>query len=312
MKIADYLSPQEIQFYTRKSDIRGFRVLVANWLSIFFIFVLVYWFPNPVTIILSIVLIGGRQLGLAILMHECGHKTLFKNPDLNAFIGQWFCAMPVMSNLSLYAAGHLKHHQLAGTQQDPDLNNYKQYPVSLDSLRRKILRDLKGETGIKLFKGIASGVQAAFSNSEDGGLEKEGHMGMTNNPFVQLILVQTIIFLVISVLFAPWVYLIWAMSFLTTFMAVIRLRQVAEHANVPDLYDPDPRKNTRTTIPRPWERLIFTPNWVNFHLEHHFMASVPCYRLKSLHQLLRARGAYNDTKIFYGYASVMRHAIDTQ
>lgn len=306
MKISDYLSAEEVQYYTRKSDMRGMRVLAANWLSILIIFSVVYLFPNPITILLAIVLIGGRQLGLAILMHECGHRTLFKTPELNDTLGHWLCAVPVVSHLSIYAKGHLEHHKLAGTKEDPDLSNYESYPIDVESFRRKILRDIKGETGFKLIKGIASGVQSAFTNSGKSITQK------AENPFIQLLLVQFVILCVFSALFAPWVYLIWVGSYLTTFMLVVRLRQVAEHANVPNLYDADPRKNTRTTIPRAWEKLFFAPNWVNYHLEHHFMAGVPCFRLKALHQLLKARGAYDDTQIFYGYFSVLRHAINNK
>ena len=39
------------------------------------------------------------------------------------------------------------------------------------------------------------------------------------------------------------------------------------------------------------------------------MAAVPCYRLKALHELLKHRDAYNDTPIFQGYGSVLRHAV---
>ncbi len=305
MKISDYLSKEEVQFYTRKSDIQGFRILLTNWLAIFAIFAVVHWFPNPLTILLALILIGGRQLGLAVLMHECGHRTLFKTPELNDFFGHWFCALPVVSSLPLYAAGHLKHHQLAGTHDDPDLKNYQAYPIEKNSFKRKILRDLRGETGFKLVKGVAMGVRSAFSSEAP----KTGK-SLLENPFVRLLLVQIVLLVIFSVLFAPWVYVLWVASFLTTFMLIIRLRQVAEHANVPNLYDLDPRKNTRTTVPRFWERMIFAPNWVNYHLEHHFMAGVPCYRLKSLHQLLKKRGAYDETRIFYGYPSVFRHAVN--
>jgi fatty acid desaturase len=299
MKISDYLSTEEVQYYSRKSDIKGFRVLFANWLAIFAIFTIVYIFPNPVTIILSLILMGGRQLGLAVLMHDCGHRTLFKTQELNDSLGHWLCAMPVVSNLTLYATGRLQHHKHAGTLEEPDLNNYKAYPIDGKSFRRKGLRDIGSETGFKLIKAVLTGARSAFSSEAP----------KTENPFIQLLFVQAVLFCVLSLVFAPWVYLIWVGSFLTTFMLIVRLRQIAEHANVPDLFDLDPRKNTRTTIPRTWERMIFTPNWVNYHIEHHFMASVPCYRLKALHQLLKARGAYKDTQIFYGYVSVLRHAI---
>ena len=128
-------------------------------------------------------------------------------------------------------------------------------------------------------------------------------------PFVQQLVINALLAVTLAALFQPWVYLLWLVAYLTTYMLVVRIRQVAEHANVPNLYDRDPRNNTRTTVPRWWERLIFAPNYVNYHLEHHFMAATPCYRLKALHELLKDRGAYDETPIFHGYASVLRHAI---
>jgi fatty acid desaturase len=92
-------------------------------------------------------------------------------------------------------------------------------------------------------------------------------------------------------------------------MFIIRVRQVAEHAAVPDLFDPDPRMNTRTVDAPWWQRLLFAPNGVNFHMEHHFMASVPCYRLRALREHLRNRQALDNVPVFRGYAQVLRHAV---
>ena len=85
-----------------------------------------------------------------------------------------------------------------------------------------------------------------------------------------------------------------------------RLRQVAEHAAVPDLYDPDPRHNTRT-IPAGWlDRLVFCPLGVNYHLEHHMLASVPIYNLPRMHRLLKARGYYDAVAFPGSYFSMLR------
>jgi fatty acid desaturase len=93
-------------------------------------------------------------------------------------------------------------------------------------------------------------------------------------------------------------------------MLIIRIRQVAEHAAVPDLYDPDPRMNTRTVEAPWWQRIVFAPNAVNYHLEHHFMASVPCYRLAALRAHLKARGALEGVPVFTGYGQLLRHAVE--
>jgi len=44
-------------------------------------------------------------------------------------------------------------------------------------------------------------------------------------------------------------------------------------------------------------------------MEHHFMASVPCYRLRALREHLRDRQALDDVPVFRGYAQVLRHAV---
>jgi len=43
----------------------------------------------------------------------------------------------------------------------------------------------------------------------------------------------------------------------------------------PDAFDQDPRRNTATTLAGPVARLLCAPNFVNFHLEHHFARRFP-------------------------------------
>jgi len=299
MKISDYLTKDDIARFTAKSDFHAWRLFLANWLSIAAIFAVVGAFPNPVTIVLALVLLAGRQLGLSVLMHEAGHRTLFRTQWLNDVVGQWFCALPVFNDLPSYARGHLDHHRKAGTHDDPDLPNYEAYPISRESFKRKVTRDLTGQTGVKLLSYIARGASGVISREKrDSAL-----------PFMQMILVQLLIFAGLQAFGIGWAYLLWLGAFLTTFMLVIRVRQVAEHAAVPDLYDPDPRLNTRTVEAPWWQRWLMAPNGVNFHMEHHFMASVPCYRLKALREHLRAQHALDDVPVFTGYGQLIRHTV---
>jgi fatty acid desaturase len=299
MKISDYLTREEVQRFTAKSDFHAWRLVLGNWLAIAAIFAVVGAWPNPLTVVLAIVLLAGRQLGLSVLMHECGHRTLFRTPWLNDIVGQWFCALPVMNDQPGYARGHLEHHRKAGTPEGPDLPNYQAYPVSRESFRRKVTRDLTGQTGLKLMTYVLRGASGVISTEQR----------QSAWPFLQQLLAQVLLFLVLYAFGIGWTYLLWAIAYLTVFMFIIRVRQVAEHAAVPDLYDPDPRMNTRTVDAPWWQRLVFAPNGVNFHMEHHFMASVPCYRLKALRQHLTARRALDGVLRFEGYGQVLRHAV---
>ncbi|MDX1735263.1 MAG: fatty acid desaturase family protein [Halioglobus sp.] len=301
MKVSDYLSRDEVAYFTSKSDWHAWRLVVFNWAFIAAIFATVGAFPNPLTIVAGIVLLGGRQLGLSVLMHDCGHRTLFRTQWLNDVVGQWLCALPVLNDQPSYARGHLEHHRKAGTREDPDLPNYQAYPVSRESFRRKVVRDLTGQTGFKLVSFILRGASGIISSERRA----------SSKPFVQQIIVQLALFGILWASGIGWTYLLWVVAFMTVFMLIVRIRQVAEHAAVPDLYDMDPRNNTRTVDAPWWQRMIFAPNGVNFHMEHHFMASVPCYRLGELRAHLRNKRALDGVPVFRGYGQLLRHAVAT-
>ena len=292
---SDVLLSEERAALRRRSDWMGGWLVACTWLQIFVLLGLAGMYPGVLTIILVLVLLPGRQLGLAVLMHEAGHGTLFASDRLNKTIGQWLCALPTLGDLPSYAAGHLEHHRKAGTRDDPDLPNYASYPISRESFRRKVFRDLSGQTGMKL---LASLVRGGPGNMDRGAVSGD-HL------LTRQLLVQAALFAILFMLGWGWTWLLWFATFMTTYMLVIRLRQIAEHAVVPDLYHPDPRQNTRTVAAPGWQRFLLAPNFVNFHMEHHFMASVPCYRLPHLRRLLRARGYLQGVPECASYAEVL-------
>ena len=299
MKVSDVLNKEEIAYFSRKSNWRGLGVMLKAWASILLMFYLVNVWTNVFTITALLLLLPGRMLALAVIAHDCGHKVLFKNDKLNFIFGQYFSANLVFTDLTDYAASHRQHHKLAGTDQDPDLPNYKHYPVERSSFKRKIIRDITGQTGYKLLSFI---LKNALSYRQKEQREFAW-------PFVKELLVQGVFALFLSLVFTPYLYLFWLGTFFTTYMVIVRLRQLAEHAAVPDLNDLDPRKNTRTVIARGWEKLFLAPNNVNFHVEHHFMASVPCFRLAELHHHLRNKGLYENMSISYGYPNLLKQFI---
>jgi len=67
-------------------------------------------------------------------------------------------------------------------------------------------------------------------------------------------------------------------------------------------------RNTRTTLVRWWERLLVAPNYVNYHLEHHLIMTVPHYNLPRLHRLLRDRGVLDGACVHTGYRGVLQLA----
>ncbi|MBN9556946.1 MAG: fatty acid desaturase, partial [Alphaproteobacteria bacterium] len=88
--------------------------------------------------------------------------------------------------------------------------------------------------------------------------------------------------------------------------AVTRLRNIAEHAVVPD--NNDVLRNARTTYAGPVARAFLAPYWVNYHVDHHALMYVPCYNLPKLHALLLAKGFGPKMEIRKNYGEVLRLA----
>ena len=294
-----WISAQEKMQLLRRRNSYAALLVARTWALIFLLLLAAGYFPNLLTIALVFVLLPGRQLSLAVLMHEAGHCTLFSSAGANRWVGQWLCALPTLGNLSSYAEGHLQHHRLAGTVNDPDLPNYVAYPISRTSLRRKITRDLTGQTGLKLLVSLARG---GAGNMELGS-------SSSRTLLLKQLMVQVVLFLLLSLAGVGWTWWLWFATFMTTYMLIIRLRQIAEHAAVPNLYDPDPRNNTRTVDAPRWQRFLIAPSFVNYHLEHHLIPGVPCYHLPALRSLLKQRGFFDGTSECGGYQQLLAHVI---
>lgn len=299
MKPSDVLSKQEREALLQRSDLRAWWLVLSTWLLIFGLLLLVGYFPSVLTVLLAWIVLPGRQLSLAVLMHEAGHGSLFRTKQLNDWVGQWLCALPTLGDLTSYARGHAAHHRLAGTNEDPDLANYRAYPISKSSLIRKWKRDLTGQTGLKLLVALATGAGSQMSRETMG----------SKSLVVRQALVQALLAAVLIALGIGWTWFVWMGTFLTSYMWVVRLRQVGEHAVVPDLYDLDVRMNTRTVDAPFWQRFLFAPNNVNLHMEHHFMAGVPCYNLPRLRAMLRAKGHLDGVPMVTGYGQVLKLAV---
>jgi fatty acid desaturase len=296
----DVLSDAEMADLMRIRDARAWLSIAIDWGLVAAAFALVARWPNPLTVVVALFVIGGRQLGLAVLMHEAAHRTLLCDRRWNDFVGNWICAFPIWSDLYPYRPYHLRHHAKNWTEEDPDLPLAMPFPVSRTSMRRKIVRDLSGQTGWKRLKatfrrdlGLSKG---RAKRNFDAGIEALKGVVITN----------VILLGILVALGHPALYLLWVGAWLTTYSLAMRIRSIAEHGMVPD--PRDDLRNTRTTLARWWERVLLAPNRVNFHLEHHLVMAMPHYSLPRMHRLLRERGVLQDACVTRGYLEVLRLA----
>lgn len=295
-KLSDFFTKEEITALGERSDLRGALAIVGNWGLVGAAFVLLARAPGPITFVIALCVIAGRQLGLAILQHEGSHRTLFRTRWLNDVLTDYLCARPVWQHLGKYRAHHLRHHAKAGTDQDPDMALHVGFPTSRSSLRRKLIRDLVGITGLKTLVAFvmmdAEIIRWTVSNDVER-LPQEGRtwysypIAFLRNASGMLV-TNAVLFGILAACGHPALYGVWVLSFFTPHPLFVRIRSIAEHGCV--TRSPDVLENTRTTRAGLLLRLTVAPNRVNYHIEHHLLAGVPFYRLPEMHRMLREKG----------------------
>ena len=290
------LSRDEIADLLEMHDLRSWGSIALDWAIIFGAMALVAYVPHVLTILLALFLIGARQLGLAVMMHETSHRSLLRSRALNDRVGSWLCAYPIWSDPEPYRGYHLQHHARTGSDEDPDLGLTLPFPITRSSFARKVWRDLSGQTGVKFARGAWRRTFGRFLEDPSA-----------RRPAIGVLVTNLVLLAILAAFGRPELYLLWIGAWLTTNTLVTRLRSIAEHAMTRDRHDP--LLNTRTTRARGWERLFLAPNRVNYHLEHHLLMTVPHYNLPRMHGLLRERGVLDDACVADGYWLTIRSAI---
>jgi len=303
---SELLEPAQIAQVRKRSDLWGVCLVAHAWVMIGLALALFAWMPNPVTFVFAVMIIGSRQLGLLILMHDGAHGTLCRSRSLNDFMSQWFCGFPTFADTFIYRRYHLNHHARTLQDDDPDIVLTGHYPVTRASLRRKLLRDLVGRTG---FNQRRAQFTAALGPAAGPALRRVQNLYRNLG---RQFAVNIGLLACCSALGHWYLYpLLWIVPLLTWQQLVLRVRNIAEHAVVGDCNNPF--KNARTTVANPLERLFVAPYWVNYHLEHHLLMWVPCYRLPLLRRFLIANGYGDDMLSADGYLEVLnRVTVDTE
>ena len=273
----DFFSPEQWADLTARSSWRGLWLVAHCWAVIGAALLMgALW---PVTIPLAVVIVGTRQLGLFVLMHDGAHAVLHRNRKVNDWVAYWLCS-PTLRDYRPY---HLQHHRFVQQTEDPDLVLSAPFPISRASLWRKVVRDLTGQT---------------FFKQRFGGKAVDRRFLVGN----------AIGFAVFAAAGGWWVWLtMWLLPMMTWLPLISRIRNIAEHALI-DQIEADPLRQARTTHANWLERALVAPYWVNYHCEHHMFTHLACWQPPKAHRLLQASGTTARMETQTGYVGLMRRA----
>jgi fatty acid desaturase len=226
-------------------------------------------------------------------MHEASHWLLFPQARLNTRVGVWLCGAPVGADLKAYRRRHHLHHRHTQQAEDPDLALSAGLPVSRARFARSVLSDLGGWTALTRVAGSRrwrDGVAGAWRGARTP------------------LLGNAVLFCALAAIGGwPLYLLVWALPWATWFQLVTRVRDIAEHGMVPEA--DDPLRNTRSIRAGFGARAFLAPYWVNYHLEHHLLVFVPCWKLRQVHAVLLGKDLGPRMERAASYMEVLARAV---
>jgi fatty acid desaturase len=185
----------------------------------------------------------------------------------------------------------MAHHREEFGPEEPDMALYAGYPIPADSFRRKLVRDVTGQTGWKLLKGLFRATR-----SSDRGTRRAAR---------SIIAVQLGLATVSALAGYPLVYwLLWFAPYMTVWRLINRLRSIAEHGGM--VRSSDRRRTTHSVRQHLPARFVLVPYWIGWHLAHHCDSGIPMRHLPRYHRELVRSGYIVDGLEYASYPALWR------
>jgi len=287
LRIKWYRSPvaaKDLAALNQRSDWKGLVFSVGN-LALLVLTGGLAWYSVgrlPLLIVLALIFLHGTFYAFLVNgFHELCHQTVFQTRSLNT-IFLYIYSFLGWSNPVLFWASHQEHHKF--TLHPPDdlevvlpvkltLKSYLSFAfinprglyLRLKSVIRLSFGKIDGEWDNALFPPEAAAKRRDLRN------------------WARILLVGHGLIVIISLALGWW--MIPILVTLAPFYAAgfQYLFNEAQHIGLSDNVS-DYRLNTQTIILNPFVSFLY---WnMNYHIEHHMYAAVPCYNLPRLHALI--------------------------
>lgn len=274
---------------SRTSFWRQMLPLAFDWAVILAVAGLCEAYFHPFVYAVGVVIIACRQHALLVGMHEAAHQRISKHGWLNDLASDWLGAYPALMSTAMYRKNHLEHHHFTNTDKDPDWTRKIPFP---DWHYPQTKSQAAGVLGKTLLIGGLQWMVLAWRTS-------------WKDPKKMAYFAACAVGITVLGIW-PQFLLYWAVPLLTLFPTIQRIRSIAEHFALPHEHE---LNETRNVIPSAFERFLFSPHNVGYHLDHHLFPSVPQYNLKALHRKLNenetyVRLAHNNDGYFFSKKSV--------
>ena len=261
--------------FLQRNNTSGLIHLAMHLGLIFFSGILVSISPNILIKIIIMIAHGSFIAFLYAGLHECIHKSAFKNKKLNEFVG-YFLGFVLIRSFLNGRYRHMAHHTFTQhPEKDPDKVDFpSSYLVYLKhvtsfSVWIRIIDNLFRHS----FGKINKSEKNYIPQSEIKSLIFESRMMVTGYFIIMLL----------SFYFSTTFFLIYWLIPRILGEPFLRLVRMVEHTGKDETADMI--HNTRTSFPSTFLKFLY---WnMPYHVEHHLYASVPFYRLPKFHKLIK-------------------------
>lgn len=268
---------------------RNVWTVAGCWVQIVVPIVVAVRLDHPVVWVAAFLVAGRNFARLSILAHEAAHRLLFTNRTVNDAVGRWLLAYPAFLPLDVYRRGHLAHHGDEMGPDEPDLALYAGYPISRDSLRRKLTRDAVGISGWKNLRPLLTALRSPSARPVA----------------VRILATQAVLLGVFTAFGRPELYaFLWLAPWMTVWRVLNRLRSIAEHGGMKR--STDRRLTTHHVRQSPLARFWIVPYNTGWHLAHHVDIGVPWRHLPQLHRELEDAGWVVPQLVYPSYVALWK------
>jgi fatty acid desaturase len=248
--------------------------------------------------IIPMFLLGLMYAHCVELQHQCLHNTAYRSTAWNRFVGV-FLGLPTLVSYSDYQCSHMKHHRLLGTPEDKEFFNYDY--EALTTLRYFLPHLFMLPHHRNVVRSIASAVRGQMTRGDCA----PRLAGRIRTEY-QIMTVMLLAMVVISIVFQTGIFVkLWLVPFLIA-IPTHALIELPEHFGC-NGKTTDVLKNTRTITAG--KIATWFTNGNNYHVEHHWLPSVPNDRFPDLHQSVVDGIEYLETSYISFFWKFIRHLV---
>ena len=274
---------QRLRELSKLNTLRAVAGIAGDWAIIAACFSAALLIPHPVVWVCAAIVIAARQHALLIIMHDASHFRIVANKRWNDRLSNWLLAWPALVSTEGYRDNHLAHHSHLNTDDDPDWTRKAgkpewEFPKTRWAMLRLILRDVFGGGFLDIL-GAMRNLSSRKSKPDE--VKQRAWGKLCYYALIAAVITAT----------GMWVpvLLLWFVPVFTILPVMFRLRGIAEHFGLEGEHELNMSRNFAA---RSWERILFAPHNVGYHLDHHLFPSVPYYNLPQLHRELLKHPEY--------------------